>query len=100
LYDMTPSEMQPNAVITVWLSPGASRNEVVSLVGGVWRVRVAAPPIEGQANEMLLKFLSDRLGIKRNRLNLLKGFTSRHKTVAITGLDAAEVAQRLMPPAR
>jgi uncharacterized protein (TIGR00251 family) len=93
---MTPPEVQPNALITVWLSPGASRNEVIGLVGGAWRVRVAAPPVEGRANEMLLEFLCDRLGIKRNRLTLLKGFTSRHKTVSIAGLEAGEVAKRLM----
>ena len=94
---MAPPELHPSTVISVWLSPGASRNEVLGLIGDVWRVRITAPPIEGRANDMLLEFLSDKLGIKRNRLNLLRGFTSRHKTVSIIGLDAVEIAKRLEP---
>jgi uncharacterized protein len=92
---MHPPDLLPNAVISIWISPGASRNEVIGLIGNVWKVRITAPPVEGRANDMLLEFLSDKLGIKRNRLDLLKGFTSRHKIVSVVGLNAAEISKRL-----
>jgi uncharacterized protein (TIGR00251 family) len=95
---MCPPEDQPRAQIVVWLSPGTSRNEVTGLINGAWRVKITAPPVDGRANEMLLEFLSGKLGIKRNRLALIRGFTSRHKTVSIAGLDAKEVAKRLESP--
>lgn len=79
--------------------PGASRDEVVGENGGVIRVKLRAPPVDGRANEALLEFLAERLGLRSSSLRLVTGATSRRKLVAIAGLSLAEVRQRLLSPA-
>lgn len=58
-------------------------------------VRVRAPAIDGRANEAVLALLAEQLGLRRSRVCLIRGATSRRKLVVIAGLDEAEVRQRL-----
>ncbi|ESQ77901.1 DUF167 domain-containing protein [Asticcacaulis sp. YBE204] len=55
------------------------------------KVRIAAPPIEGRANEALIAYLAKRLKVPKSRLTLLAGDTSRLKQIEVEGLDEAEV---------
>lgn len=71
------------AVLDISVSPNAKHTEVVGLHDGALRIRLAAQPVEGQANASLLRWLSDELGIPRNQLELLRGDTSRRKQVQI-----------------
>ena len=84
------------ARISLRVYPSAARNEVVDFTDGVWRVRVAAPPVKGKANRELLAFLGKVLGVGKNSLTILKGHTSRSKVIAIDGLSREEVRQRLL----
>jgi uncharacterized protein YggU (UPF0235/DUF167 family) len=68
---------------------------VLGFEGDVLRARVAAPPVEGRANEALLRLLSDALGVAKSSLRIVRGQRSREKLVAIEGLDAAELRRRL-----
>ena len=77
--------------------PNAARNEVVGFADGVLRVKIAALPIKGKANKELLAFLSQALGLGQGTLTIIKGHTSRHKVVAISGLSREEVIGRLLP---
>jgi uncharacterized protein (TIGR00251 family) len=70
---------------------------VVGFSGGVLGVRVAAPPLKGQANRELVAFLSQLLGVSQGRLAILKGHTSRNKLIAVSGLSREEVIKRLSP---
>lgn len=63
--------------------PGASRTELAGLHGEALRLRLAAPPVDGKANEALLAWLAQALGLPRRRLALLRGAGSRHKQVSI-----------------
>ncbi len=83
--------------ISLRVYPNAARSEVVDFTDGVWRVRVAAPPVKGKANTELLTFISQILGVGKNSLAILKGHTSRSKVIAIDGLSREEVRQRLLP---
>ncbi len=85
------------ARISLRVYPNAARSEVVDFTDGVWRVRVAAPPVKGKANTELLTFISQILGVGKNSLTILKGHTSRSKVIAIDGLSREEVRQRLSP---
>jgi uncharacterized protein YggU (UPF0235/DUF167 family) len=58
-------------------------------------VRLAAPPVDGAANDALIAFLSERLQIPRRQIELARGAAGRDKTVAIDGLSPAEIARRL-----
>ena len=59
-------------------------------------IRLAAPPVEGAANEALVAFLSDALGLPRRSVTIVSGKTSRDKRVRIEGLDEATARERLL----
>ena len=75
--------------------PNAPRNEVVGWLGAALKVKVHAPALEGRANDELLDFLAETLGVPRRDVTLLRGDKSRQKVVQIAGLDAATVRTRL-----
>lgn len=81
--------------IRVRAQPRASRTEIAGLHGESLRVRIASPPVDGAANEALIRFLADRLGVPRRRITLLRGESGRDKTVAVEGVSASEAAARL-----
>ena len=83
--------------ISLHVYPNAPRNQVVGFSGGVLGVKVAAPPLKGQANRELVAFLSQLLGVSRGSLAILKGHTSRDKLIAVSGLSREEVIKRLPP---
>jgi uncharacterized protein (TIGR00251 family) len=71
--------------LTLHVQPGAKRTDVAGLHGEALKIRLAAPPIEGRANEALLKFIADAFGVPLRQVELKQGGQSRHKVVAITG---------------
>lgn len=71
--------------LTLHVRPGAKRSEVVGLHGEALKIRLAAPPIEGRANEALLKFIAESFGVPLRQVELKQGGQSRHKVVAVSG---------------
>jgi hypothetical protein len=63
-------------------------------------VRLAAPPVDGAANEALVRFLASRLQVHISAVELVKGHGSRNKVVAVTGISAREAAERLIADSR
>jgi uncharacterized protein (TIGR00251 family) len=77
-------------LLHVSVMPNAKRTEVDGLHDGALRVRLAAPPIEGRANEVLVAWLAKSLGVPKRDVELLRGEASRRKQVAIAvSLDVA-----------
>lgn len=70
--------------IRVKLQPNAKTSEVVGFENGVWKVRVNAPPVEGKANEALVKLLAVHFDVSPSRIEILKGHTSKEKVVLIS----------------
>ena len=64
---------------------------------GSLAVRVAAPPVEGRANDALRKVVAKALGVAPSRVQLVRGEHSREKTLSVEGVDAADVRARLAP---
>lgn len=83
--------------LSVRLQPRAARNEIVEAVGDELKIKVTAPPVDSAANEALLRLLKEKLNCPRNALQILRGQTSRHKTIFIAGLSVADVQSRLFP---
>ena len=81
--------------VSLRVSPNAARNGIVGLSDGIWQVKVAAPPVKGQANRELLAFLSQILGVSKGVLTIVKGHTTKNKVVAIAGLSQEEITKRL-----
>jgi uncharacterized protein (TIGR00251 family) len=89
----------PSTRLRLRVSPGASRSEIVGRHGTAWKVRVAAAPESGKANEALLDLLASVFEIPRARITLVAGRTSRDKTVLLEGLTAEAAEARLGEPA-
>jgi uncharacterized protein len=75
--------------------PGASSSGVTGRHGGSWKVRVAAPPEDGRANDALVRLLADTLGLHRRNIAIVSGHAARDKVVSLAGISASEVDRRL-----
>lgn len=71
--------------LTLHVQPGAKHTAFAGLHGEALKIRLAAPPIEGRANEALLKFIAESFGVPLRQVELRQGGQSRHKVVAVTG---------------
>ena len=81
----------------VHAKPRSKKSRIVGPRGDALEVALAAPPVDGAANEELVRFLAEALGVPRRSVTLVRGETSQKKLVAIdsTNLDAAELLARL-----
>jgi DnaK suppressor protein len=77
------------------VSPGASRSAVVGRHGSAWKVRVAAAPEAGRANDALVRLLADTLAVPARDVQIVSGHASRDKIVALEGVGTDEIEQRL-----
>ena len=91
LYDESPD----GVVLRIHVQPGAGRSAVVGRHGDALKVRVAAPPVEGRANEAARSLLADALGVPSDDVELTSGQSSRAKRFRLKGLDAEEAEKRL-----
>ena len=83
------------ARIDVRLTPRGGRDRIDGWDGDVLRVRVAAPPAEGRANEAMMRLVAKALGVPPSRVTLVAGAQSRTKVVEVDGLTAAEIRSRI-----
>ncbi|HEX6463267.1 MAG TPA: DUF167 domain-containing protein [Vicinamibacterales bacterium] len=84
------------AVVAVRVIPRSHRSRVDGLRGDAVLIRLAAPPVEGAANDALVALLSNLLDLPRRNITIVSGETSRDKRVRIEGLDEAEARARLL----
>jgi uncharacterized protein len=77
------------------VSPGARGNELVGRHGEGWKIRVAAPPEGGRANDAVLDLLARKLSLPRQSLSIVSGQAAREKIVQMEGIDRAETERRL-----
>jgi len=88
---------QKGAALAIRVTPRASKNEITEILSdGTVKVRLTAPPVEGKANEALLEFLSDVLGVPKTKLEVVAGTTGRDKLVSVLDLDAQTVHDRIV----
>jgi uncharacterized protein (TIGR00251 family) len=103
---MTPrahsfKDAQTGAAITVRATPRAGHNAVTGfLPDGTVKIRLAAAPVDGEANAELVKYLAGLLDISASQIEIVAGATGRNKLISITGLSAAEVNARLLALAK
>jgi len=89
-------EETPKGVfIRVRLQPRSSKNAVEGVQENSLKIKLTAPPVEGEANRALIEFLSDILGIRKTALSIDSGTKSREKRVKVEGLGVKDIAQRL-----
>ena len=88
--------VEKGAVIKVKLLPRSSRNHVMGKEGDLYRIKVTAPPVDGEANAALIRLLSKKLGIPKKAIEILSGHTSRLKTLRIKDLPPGNISTRLL----
>ena len=81
--------------VAVRVIPRSPRSAITGTRGGAIVIRLAAPPVEGAANEALIELLARALGRPRRDVVIVSGHTSRDKRVSVDGLSDAEVSARL-----
>ena len=79
--------------LTLHIQPGAKKTEFAGLHGDALKIRLAAPPVDGKANEALVRFVADQLGLAKSAVNLKSGQTSRRKVLEVIGATAEAIAR-------
>ena len=77
------------------VSPGAARNAVVGRHGDAWKLRVAAAPEAGRANDAVVRLLAEALAVPARDVEIVSGHASRDKIVTLQGLTPDEIERRL-----
>ena len=87
--------MEGPTKLTLRVSPGARRGGVVGRQGAIWKIRVAAPPEDGRANDALVRLLAKTLDVPRRDVEIVSGYGARDKVVALAGIGPDEIERRL-----
>ncbi len=93
---MTVSAIPGGVRLQLHVQPGASRSEVAGLHGDRLKVRLAAVAVDNRANEALVAFLADRLGVSRHAISIVRGAHARQKEVEVVGVDAEAAREALL----
>jgi uncharacterized protein (TIGR00251 family) len=83
------------ARLTVKVHPRTKRSAVAGRLGDAWKLSLAAPPVDGKANDECVRFLAEFAGVPRSRVRILTGLTSRVKVVEIEGVPQEDLERRL-----
>jgi uncharacterized protein (TIGR00251 family) len=83
------------ARLTVKVHPRARRSALAGRLGDAWKLSLAAPPVDGKANDECVRFFAEFASVPRSRVRIVMGLTSRLKVIEIEGVTEAELASRL-----
>jgi uncharacterized protein (TIGR00251 family) len=92
---MKPLNWIGDNAFAVWVKPRARRNKVVGIREGALHVALTAPPVEGKANEALVRFLAKLLDIRQRQVEIVSGAHSRHKIIRISEVGPEELHRRV-----
>jgi len=81
-------------VFSVKVVPGSSRTAIAGVLGGMLKVKVAAPAEKGKANKCLIEFLANQLGVKKNAVSIIRGQTSPVKYIKVIGISPETLLER------
>ena len=98
---MNPDYLRESAdgvILSVKLVPRASRNAIQGPHGNELKISVTAPPVDSAANQALVEFLSGLWRLPKGAVQILRGHTSRHKTVLLRGISASQYLAQLPKP--
>jgi uncharacterized protein len=81
--------------ISLYIQPGASKSEITGVHNDQLKIKIKAPPVDGKANEAVVAFLSEILGIPKRQIELYKGEKSREKKVFVRGISIEDIRMKL-----
>lgn len=85
-------ETKDGQVLTLRISPNASKNEIIKTPEGI-KIKITAQPIDGKANKALVEFLAKQFKVPKSYFEIIRGETSKDKSVLINNIDAEKVNQ-------
>ena len=85
------------ARVTVKVHPRAKRSEITGRFGEAWKLDLAAPPVDGKANEACIRFFADLAGVPQSRVRIVLGLSNRTKVIEIEGASQESLESRLSP---
>jgi len=100
--NMTPRKFRlhdgkKGAAMAVRVTPRASKNRIVDILSdGTVKIHLTAPPVEGKANEALVKFLASILNVPVSRVEIVAGATGRDKLVAVTDMNPPALHKKIL----
>jgi len=71
----------------VQIQPRSSKDQIVGLHNGRLKIKISAPPVDGKANQALIEFIAKALGVSKSKVEIVKGHSSKLKTLKISGID-------------
>lgn len=86
--------------IALHIQPRASRTECIGAHGDALKIRLAAPPVDGEANDELVRFLAKTLGVPKSAVTIVSGATGKRKKVRVLGVSAGSTRDALLPGSR
>jgi len=95
MLDLDMRETPEGVVLAITVQPRSSRSELAGIRGGYLRIRCSALPEGGKANQQCLELLAEKLGIAPSRMAIIRGRSSRSKSVLLRGLTADQVSEKL-----
>lgn len=87
------TETEQGVQFSLKIQPRAAKNEIVGLQGDALKLRLTAPPVEGEANNACVKFIADWLNVPRSMVSIVTGHASRHKIISVSGMDKDRLLQ-------
>ncbi len=93
--DWAITEANGSVTFAVRVVPRSSRNQIVGVEGGVLKIKLTAPPVEGAANAALIEFVAEWLGVRRSAVSIVSGDKARNKLVRVNGVTRAQVLIRI-----
>lgn len=88
--------MNGSVIVTIRVVPRASKSEIVGMVDGILRVRIAAPPVDSAANAEIIKLFSKTFGVSRSDVTIVSGETSRNKRIIIANLSQSKFEEKIL----
>ena len=86
---------QRGVIFKVRVIPKSNKDEIVGVYGDALKLKVAAPPVRGKANEAIVSFLGSILGVSSDRVMIIQGERSKDKTILVWGKKIEEVKESL-----
>lgn len=85
--------LQNNLILSVYIQPRASKNQLCGIQGEELKIRLTSPPVDGAANKLCREFVADLFGVAKSSVEIISGETSRHKRLRICGNQTGQFSK-------
>jgi uncharacterized protein (TIGR00251 family) len=83
------------ARITVKVHPRARRTRIAGRLGDAWKLDLAAPPVDGKANQACVRFFADLAGVPESRVRIVLGLSNRTKVIDLAGVSQETLEDKI-----